>query len=93
MDRFRLKPFEIENMTDRQIQEVYFHPREKDGTITTPTPVAEAKADEPITEESMYRDLLTLKGAGLPESEYERLRQEVWAKYHGEAEAVQQQPV
>jgi hypothetical protein len=39
-----LRPWEIAKLTDRQIEELYFHPREQDGSIT---PVEDSHNREP----------------------------------------------
>lgn len=69
-DHYGLTMPEVGNLTDRQIKDVYFHARTKEGAIEIPLPAAEPPAEEE-TEEIVLRNLQILRGAGLiPEENY-----------------------
>lgn len=36
-EKFGLRPWELQKLTPRQIYEIYFHPRDKDGFVILPT--------------------------------------------------------
>lgn len=79
LDRFHLTPEQIGRLTDWQIAKVYFHPREKDGSIKIPIVVPEAPPD-PL---DVVAALEGMRWMFEPEV-FERLKQEVAAK-HGKA--------
>ena len=86
VDRFHLSEDRILKLTDRQIHEVYFHKRDKDGSIEVPMPTVEAVQEEEVTGKTFLRDLLLYQHLFAPE-EFERLRAEAMEKY-GEADAA-----
>lgn len=76
VDRFHLTPEKIGRLTDWQIAKVYFHPREKDGSIKIPIVVPETPPD-PL-------DVVANMAWMFEPEVFERLKQEVAAK-HGKA--------
>lgn len=79
-DRFHLTPRDILQLTDRQMIEVYFHERDKDGAIKVPMPSVENMALSP--EEELAR-LQVLKLI-MEDADFNRMTEEV-ARKHGEA--------
>lgn len=73
VDRFHLTPEQIGRLTDWQIAKVYFHPRDKDGSIKIPIMIPEVVQDPMDVVEGM-------RWMFEPEV-FERLKQEVAAKY------------
>jgi hypothetical protein len=73
IDHFHLRPWEIRKLTDRQIQELYFHPRDDQGEIELPDgrrgrrvlgePDAPGLDEQPVTLEQhlMHVDLLAAR--------------------------------
>ena len=57
VDKFQLRTWEIARLTDRQIHEVYFHPRERDGTIRSHLTIP----DEPKAQETLESELVALE--------------------------------
>lgn len=64
VDHYHLTLREVAALTDRQIRDVYFHARTKEGSIDVPVPAVEAP-DEPPSLDATLRDLGFLKAAGL----------------------------
>lgn len=48
IDKFNLRPWEIGRLTPRQVEELYFHPRDKDGQIKI-TGEAQPQGFDPAT--------------------------------------------
>jgi hypothetical protein len=85
VDHYHLTLPDIANLTDRSIDEVYFHARTKEGSIEIPLPAVEA-ADVPETEEKLLADLAYLRGAlGLTDENYAACVEEVRGRFRGEA--------
>lgn len=85
VDRFHLTIPEIAKLTDRQLHQVYFHKRTKEGMIEIPMPSVEMAMEAEETEEKTLRDLAALLDSGfIVKQDFERLKQDVAAKYHGE---------
>lgn len=58
VDHFHLTPAEIGELTDRQIAQLYFHPRDKDGAIRRPESEAVMGSMElPTTMEQELADI------------------------------------
>lgn len=82
MEHYHLTLAEIANLTDRSIKSVYFHAREKDGSIRLPVPAAEEVA-EPETEEGTLQSLAFLLAANLiTEANYRQCVEDAKRKYH-----------
>ena len=64
MEHYHLTLAEIANLTDRSIKSVYFHAREKDGSIRMPLPEVTQEAP-PETEEGTLQSLAFLLSANL----------------------------
>lgn len=79
VDRFHLTPEQIGRLTDRQIAGLYFHPRDRDGSIKIPITVP----DVPQEPADVAATLEGMRWMFEPEV-FERMKQEVAAK-HGKA--------
>ena len=83
VDHYHLTLREIGDLTDRQIAEVYFHARTKEGSIDVPVPAVEATRG-PETEAKLLADLAFLRAANLITAEnYERCVAEAKGKFRG----------
>lgn len=65
VDHYHLTLREIGDLTDRQIKEVYFHARTKEGAIDVPVPAVEATREEGDPLAAALRDLAFLKATSL----------------------------
>ena len=80
LDKFHLTPEDIAKLTDRQIFDYYFHPRDNHGSIKTPEAVVEASKAEGY-EQNMIA-LKSLLDAGFVNTkDFQRLKEELEAKY------------
>lgn len=61
--KFRCTPADIAGLTDAQIDELYFHARDKDGALIEPEPPPAAQG--PPTRESRLATINQLEGMGL----------------------------
>ena len=59
LDHFHLSLNEIADLTDYQIQELYFHKRDEDGSIVMPKPPRKARKQAATMEEEL-QDLFIL---------------------------------
>lgn len=66
-DKFLLNPGDLASLTDWQIEQIYFHPRNKDGSIKIPDGEAPDRED---TEEEALRGLLIFR-SGMLEADYQ----------------------
>ena len=90
MDHFHLTPAQIGNLTDRQIQELYFHPRDRQtGAIqeqpepVVEKPVVETPPDSPrraFLKEMMAFDVMASQ-MRLPEDNIRVCKARIRAKY------------
>jgi hypothetical protein len=86
VDHYHLTLPDIAALTDRSIDEVYFHARTKEGSIEIPLPAVEAPADVPETEGKLLADLALLRGNNLISDEnYAACVAEVRRKFRGDA--------
>lgn len=84
VDKFNLDPTQYAALTDRQLHEVYFHPRTKEGAIELPAAIASPVEDVPQTKDDVLAGLERLKlllGGMLTEEDYQRAVAEAEAKY------------
>lgn len=80
LENFHVTPEIIAGLTDRQIHDYYFHPRDKQGAIKTLEPVVKAPKVEGY--EDNLRALKALMDAKfISEKDYRRLKEELGAKY------------
>jgi len=80
LDKFHVTPGEVALLTDRQIYDYYFHPRDKHGAIKIPeaeitVPKIKGYEDELIALKSLF------DGRFINAKDFERLREELGAKY------------
>lgn len=80
LDKFHVTPAEVASLTDRQIYEYYFHPRDKHGSIKTPEAEIQAAKIKGFEEELIALKSL-LDGQFIKPDQYERLKAELGAKY------------
>lgn len=81
VSEFKLRPWEIADLTPRQVAEVYFHPRDKHGAVQLPE-VAPAEGDPA----ARLGQLLALAPAlGLPAAQVEELKRRLEALTNGDA--------
>ena len=81
IEKFGLRPWEIAKLTDRQIQELYFHPRDKQGCVIFPTEkLPQVQQKLPDTLEGELAALASLQGM-MKKSDYEGAVRELRAKY------------
>lgn len=81
---FRLSMAQIAELTDRQIAEIYFYPRDEKGRLLPPSPeMSEEEEDEDLDPEQ-ERALLFGMGSvlGIPEEQLKA----AWEAKHGTAE-------
>jgi hypothetical protein len=84
---FNLRPWEVARLTDRQIAELYFHPRDEQGRLN---PQVELPGEEEtLTVEEQHR-LLFGVGAALGVSQADLQR--AWEAKHGRAAGPGPQP-
>jgi hypothetical protein len=68
-------------LTDKQISEIYFHPRDEQGHLSSTAVVELPDEDEPLTVEQERAMLFGLgRSLGVPEEEL----QTVWRAKHGD---------
>ena len=84
VDHYHLTLREIGDLTDRQIKEVYFHARTKEGAIDIPLPPVD-ETPVPDTEERLLADLAVLRGANLiTEDNYRQCVADAKRRFRGE---------
>lgn len=85
LDKFHLTPDQIARLTDSQITKLYFHKRQKDGTIRPAdggVPLYRPVSDEEQTLETVLRDLAFLAAAtGMSSADLEKVQEQAKAKY------------
>ena len=78
LDQFHTSPAGIAGLTDLQLSVLYFHKRDKHGSLVPPEPPAEAP--EPVTAESRLRSIDQLLTLGLiTPARADELREQVTA--------------
>lgn len=80
IDRFGLRPWEIARLTDRQIEELYFHKRDKDGVILFPVEELPEVEETPDTLETALAKLEELRTVMKP-ADYDAAVREVKRLY------------
>lgn len=70
MKEFGLKLHEIYELSPRQIAEVYFHPRDKDGAVVVPEPTTPIA---PPSGPGRYQQLLEMIRGGLVKATAEQI--------------------
>jgi len=88
IDKFGLRPWEIGRLTQRQIHELYFHPRNKDGTIKFPSDAQNQQRQVPATLEgelAALDEFAAFMGAGWKEKQQlDAAKEQLRAKYDGQ---------
>ena len=88
-DHYHLTLDQIADLTDRQISEVYFHARTKEGAVEIPVPDVEV-VEEPETEADVLLHLDLLRAANLIGDEnYRQCVADARRKFGGEGEGRQ----
>lgn len=89
-EHHRLRVHEILQLTPKQVDKIYFHPRDKQGAIKCERPVPDAPPEPRTYEQAMMGlDLFYANNAAtlhLTRDDYERMKAEMKVKY-GQAEA------
>ncbi|AWM40307.1 hypothetical protein GobsT_12240 [Gemmata obscuriglobus] len=77
----RLRMHEVLDLTPRQVHELYFHPRDRDGAIQLP----EGAGDEPADRTARLAQLIALGPAlGVPPEQIEELKRRLGAVTDGD---------
>lgn len=81
LDHFHGDLDSLARLTDRQITDLYFHKRNKDGQLVVPTET-EIQEKKPNTYEEEVAGLFNLvKLLGMADADYESLKQKLDKKY------------
>ncbi len=81
IDKFHLRPWEVAKLTDRQIHDLYYHPRNDDGTIEPVEPLMQREPktlNEAMIQFECVAQMLRMKPEQIAEQK-QKLRQK-WAK-------------
>ncbi len=82
LDRFRVPPDQLSDLTDRQIHELYFHKRDRDGKITWPEDPADDDEDVPSTLSEEIAKLQMMRQLfGLSQERYDEIVAELTSRY------------
>lgn len=85
VEHFGLAIAEVARLTDRQILEIYWHKRDKQGSILWPEDEVTAVAPEPEKPTTLARKLAQLEVVGrtlrIPETDLEKARAKLREKY------------
>ena len=80
--RYRLLPRDVARLTDRQIYELYWHRRDKDGEVDIPDPIPVEAPPKVWTLDEELAQLNVLAAAfRIPEADLAVLREQLKVKY------------
>lgn len=83
---FNLRPWEIARLTDRQISELYFHPRDKHGRLVEQVELPGEDEGEQLSLEQQRTLLFSVgRAMGVPEAQL----QKAWEDKHGPGRATE----